>query len=160
MEFLVRHMFQGKEVGLVALSNLVNKVEALESPNVTPESVLDYHFMIVLWIMITLVMVYFALHSVRHYLEIKKLKTNHLTVAMQDQKSWLHMIITSANRSISVTLCRIDLPLTDILYAQSNDSSFPKLSFCGFRPTLDMDFGFLNIVYFANNDIKPFYINL
>ena len=154
LEFVIRHLLQGKGSEIIALSTLVNKAEAFDLGNSTHTLVFGDQFMTILWMITALAMTYLILHMVRQYLKINKLRKNHISNALQDQKSWLQMTITSANTSISVTLCQIDLPLKDLLYAQSDDPGFPSISFCGFRPSLNMDFGFLSIISITNNNIK------
>ena len=154
LEVVIRHLLQGKGSEIIAPSTLVNKAEAFELGNSTHTLVFSDHFMIILWMITALAMTYIILHMVRQYLKINKIRKNHISSALQDQQSWLQMTITSANTSISVTLCQIDLPLKDLLYAQSDDPGFPSISFCGFRPSLNMDFGFLSIISITNNNIK------
>ena len=154
LEFLIKHILHGKGPEMIALSTLINKAEAIEHDISNQSLLLNNHFMIISYILTAVALAYFILYAVKQCLEISRLSRSHLSNALQDQKTWLQMIITSANKSISVTLCQIDLPLKDLLYAQSADPCLPSISICGFRPSLKMDFGFLSITSITNSNLR------
>ena len=52
LEFVIRHLLQGKGSEIIALSTLVNKAEAFEPDNSTHALVFGGHFMIILWMIL------------------------------------------------------------------------------------------------------------
>ena len=154
INFLIQHLLQGKYSEVIALSTLVNKTEAFESNNDIQILIFDQYFMIMLWIITGLIIIHFIIQTIRQTLKIKELRRKNMQKGLQDQKSWLQMIIGNADRMISVTVCEINLPMNDLLYAQSGDPSFPEISFRGLSPCLKMNFKFLSIASVTNNDIR------
>ena len=110
LEFLIKRILHGKGPQMIALSILINKAEAIEHDISNQSLLLNNHFMIISYILTAVALAYFILCTVKQCLKISRLSRSHLSNALQDQKTWLQMIITSANKSISVTLCQIDLP--------------------------------------------------
>ena len=155
LHYLISHLLQGKCPEIITLSTLAGKTEAFESSNNVQVLMLDHYLKLMLWILTTLIILHFTIQTVRQCIKFRNLRRKgNLQRALQDQKTWIQLIISNAEKRIVTTICEINLPMSDLLYAQVGDPSLPDISFSWPSPCLDMNFKFLSIASVTNNNIR------
>lgn len=154
IHYLIHHLLQGKCPELIALSTLAGETEAFEDKNKIPVLMIDQYLKIMFWIFITLIILHFIVQMTRQCLKLRTLRKQNLPKLLQDQKTCIQIIISNAEKRILITVCEINLPMNDILYAQAGDPSLPDISFSWPSLCLKMNFKFLSIASLTNNNIK------